>query len=130
MGPAMKKILYSGFFLFSFFSTFSQYQQPPPPDKIYGELFNEVQMQKVFPDGKTFVDCTPKRKPVDIMYDYGLQKGPSFNLKKFVEDNFELPQNPVNNFKSDTAEDIVAHIKRLWAVLRRNPDKVVEDSSL
>jgi len=126
----MKKILYSGFFLFSFLSTFSQYQQPPPPDKIYGELFNEVQMQKVFPDGKTFVDCTPKRKPVDIMYDYGLQKGPSFNLKKFVEDNFELPQNPVNNFKSDTAEDIVAHIKRLWAVLRRNPDKVVEGSSL
>ena len=26
-----------------------------------GELFEEVQMQKIFSDGKTFVDCTPKK---------------------------------------------------------------------
>ena len=70
----------------------AQFLQPATPDKIYGDLFVEVQMQKVFPDGKTFVDCIPKRKPADIMYDYGIQKGPHFNLKKFVEDNFEIPQ--------------------------------------
>ncbi len=73
-------------------SIHAQFLQPATPDKIYGDLFVEVQMQKIFPDGKTFVDCIPKRKPTDIMYDYGIQKGPNFNLKKFVEDNFEIPQ--------------------------------------
>jgi len=108
----------------------AQFLQPPPPDKIYGELFIDVQMQKVFPDGKTFVDCVPKRKPADIMYDYGIQKGPNFNLKKFVEENFEVPQPVAANYKSDTTEDIVSHIKKLWTVLKRNPDKEVEGSSL
>ncbi|HUH32588.1 MAG TPA: hypothetical protein VLZ28_01465 [Daejeonella sp.] len=32
------------------------------PDAVYAELFTNVQMEKVFPDGKTFVDCVPKRK--------------------------------------------------------------------
>lgn len=108
----------------------AQYLQPATPDKIYGDLFIDVQMQRVFPDGKTFVDCIPKRKPADIMYDYGMQKGPNFNLKKFVEDNFEIPQAVNANYKSDTSEDIVTHIKKLWTVLKRNPDKEVEGSSL
>ena len=64
------------------------------------------------------------------MYDYGIQKGPNFNLKKFVEDNFEIPQSVTANYKSDTSEDVVTHIKKLWAVLKRNPDKEVEGSSL
>ena len=105
-------------------------QQPAPPDKIYGDLFVEVQMQKVFADGKTFVDCVPKRRPADIMYDYGIQKGPAMNLKKFVEDNFELPASPTENYKSNAREDVTTHIRNLWAVLRRNPDKAVEGSSL
>src|SRR6478752_5478044 len=108
----------------------SNAQNLATPDKIYGQLFIDVQMQHIFPDGKTFVDCVPKRKPVDIMYDYGLQKGANFNLKKFVEDNFDLPVNPVSNYKSDSTENVVAHIKRLWSVLKRNPDKVVDGSSL
>ena len=65
-------------------------QKVNTPDKIYGQLFNDVQIQ-IFPDGKTFVDCIPKRNPKDIMYDYSLEKGPKLDLKKFVEDNFELP---------------------------------------
>jgi alpha,alpha-trehalase len=108
----------------------AQFLQPATPDKIYGDLFIEVQMQKIFPDGKTFVDCIPKRKATDIMYDYGIQKGPNFNLKKFVEDNFEMPQPVAANYKSDTTEDVVTHIKKLWTVLKRNPDKEVEGSSL
>ncbi|MBS1596733.1 MAG: alpha,alpha-trehalase TreF [Bacteroidetes bacterium] len=126
----MKKISFLSFLSLSFLFSFSQIQMPPAPDKIYGDLFVEVQMQHIFPDGKTFVDCVPKRKPTDIMYDYGLQKGPNFNLKKFVEENFEIPVTPVNNYKSDSTENVVAHIKRLWSVLKRNPDRVVEGSSL
>ncbi len=105
-------------------------QEPPTPDKIYGDLFIDVQMQRVFPDGKTFVDCIPKRKPSDIMYDYGMQKGPNFNLKKFVEDNFELPSSASGGYVTNKQEDVVAHINSLWTVLKRNPDKPVEGSSL
>ena len=36
------------------------------PDQVYGELFKDVQMSKIFPDGKTFVDCVPKRDPKEI----------------------------------------------------------------
>jgi alpha,alpha-trehalase len=116
--------------LLLFFGLHAQFLQPATPDKIYGDLFVEIQMQKIFPDGKTFVDCIPKRKPADIMYDYGIQKGPNFNLKKFVEDNFEIPQPVAANYKSDTSDDVVTHIKKLWVVLKRNPDKEVEGSSL
>jgi alpha,alpha-trehalase len=125
----MKLFYFLPFLLFNFYIQ-AQFLQPPTPDKIYGDLFIEVQMQRVFPDGKTFVDCIPKRKPADIMYDYGIQKGPNFNLKKFVEDNFEIPQPVAANYKSDTSENVVTHIKKLWVVLKRNPDKETEGSSL
>lgn len=105
-------------------------QDTIPPDRIYGDLFRDVQLSKIFPDNKTFVDCIPKRKPADILYDYGLAKGPNFNLKKFVEDNFQLPVSPTTDYKTDTAENVVAHIKNLWKVLKRDHDVAVEGNSL
>jgi alpha,alpha-trehalase len=102
-----------------------------PPDKIYGDLFVRIQMDKVFADGKTFVDCTPKKDPAEIMRDYSAQKNSrDFNLKKFVDENFELPVNPTNSYHSNAGEDVETHIKNLWSVLKRNPDKPVEGSSL
>jgi alpha,alpha-trehalase len=99
------------------------------PDKIYGQLFLDVQNGNVFPDSKTFVDCTPKRKPADIMYEYGLQKGAGLDLKKFVADNFNVQAQPnVTNIKE--GKSIEAHIKDLWTVLKRAEDKKVEGSSL
>ncbi|MES1214039.1 MAG: alpha,alpha-trehalase TreF [Bacteroidota bacterium] len=100
------------------------------PDKIYGELFKEVQLKRIFPDNKTFVDCVPKRKPADIMYDYGLMKGPKFDLKKFVEDNFQVPVSPTSDYKTDTSENVVTHIKNLWKVLKREHDPSIEGSTL
>src|SRR5579871_4009385 len=108
-------------------STLLSFGQPivtTPPDKIYGKLFVDVQMNRVFSDGKTFVDCIPKRKPAEIVADYEAQKEtPGFDLKKFVFDNFEGPGNPADTYKTNTTEDVVTHIKNLWTVLRRSPDK-------
>ncbi|GAB2827350.1 alpha,alpha-trehalase TreF [Ferruginibacter profundus] len=105
-------------------------QQPAAPDKIYGQLFVDVQMAKIFPDGKTFVDCTPKRKVRDIMYDYGLIKGPGLDLKKFVADNFNTPP-PPPAFNYIMKEPVAAnHIKNLWSNLQRDADKAAEGSSL
>lgn len=118
----MKKI----FIIVCFCLPVSLYAQqknyPPTPDKLYGQLFTDVQMQQVFPDAKTFVDCTPKRKVADIMYDYGMMKGPKMDLKKFVEDNFNLPPSPPQINYIQQEKNVEAHIKNLWGVLRRDAD--------
>jgi alpha,alpha-trehalase len=105
-------------------------QLPATPDKIYGDLFRDVQMSKVFPDGKTFVDCVPKKNPKTIVAEYNQQKGtPKFDLKQFVQNNFEMPRTPQLNYITQEKE-VVMHIKNLWGVLRRDPDTVVIGSSL
>ncbi len=100
------------------------------PDKIYGDLFTDVQSSSVFPDSKTFVDCTPKRNPKLILGDYAKQKAiTGFSIKNFVAENFTLQKQPnvTNIVKGKTIE---AHIKELWTVLKRSQDKKVEGSSL
>jgi alpha,alpha-trehalase len=102
------------------------------PDKLYRELFHDIQMERVFPDGKTFVDMVPKGKPADIVREYGrLKKQPpsGFSLKQFVEANFELPASRQQSFQSGE-KDVVKHINALWPVLKREPDAPVEGSSL
>lgn len=102
----------------------------PAPDKLYGQLFIDVQLGKIFPDGKTFVDCVPKRKVGDIMYDYGMMKGAKFDVKKFVLDNFDLPPSPPALNYVQQEKDIAQHIKNLWPILKREADKKLEGSSL
>ena len=103
------------------------------PDKIYGRLFTDVQMNRIFPDNKTFADCIPKYDPQKIVADYlSIVKNPAikFSLKQFVEENFIVPQSPTSNFHTDTSEDVKTHINRLWDVLKRNADTPVNGSSL
>ncbi len=105
--------------------------QPSTPRQLYGDLFVEVQMQSVFPDGKTFVDCTPKYDPAEIMRKYNAEKKrPGFDLKQFVADNFNLPITPADNYKSDISAGVKRHIEDLWSVLGRQPDQPVAKSSL
>jgi alpha,alpha-trehalase len=108
-------------------------QLPATPDKIYGKLFHDVQMSRIFTDGKFFVDCIPKKAPAEIVADYlRITSNPAvrFSLKLFVEQNFILPPAPQSNYVTPE-KDIVAHIKNLWSVLRREPDKQqTEGSSL
>ncbi|MGB8194848.1 MAG: trehalase family glycosidase, partial [Chitinophagaceae bacterium] len=106
-------------------------QQPLPPDKIYGVLFEDVQRSKIFPDGKTFVDCIPKKDPKQIVADYvAIKNNPAvrFSLKLFVENNFVLPQE--RNVEVPKNEQVKQHIESLWQILKRDPDKQIEGSSL
>src|SRR6186713_1168372 len=96
------------------------------PDLVYGELFKDVQMSKIFPDGKTFVDCVPKRDPKEIVKDYlAIKKNTSlrFSLELFVKENFDLPPAPPTVNYIQQEKDVVMHIKNLWGALRREPDK-------
>ena len=100
------------------------------PDQIFGELFHDVQMNRVFKDGKTFVDCTPKREPKAILSDYKKQKvTPGFSLADFVNQNFEVPVAPQVNYIQQE-KDVTVHIKNLWGVLKREKDVKKEGSSL
>src|SRR5690349_18615131 len=127
----MKKFILSLVFTSSVLVLFSQ--STLPPDKIYGELFADVQLAKIFADGKTFVDCVPKKDPAAIVADYKkIKNNPAirFSLKMFVEENFEIPSGRTADYITDTTENIEAHIRNLWKVLRRDADKTVKGSSL
>ena len=120
------KILLLSLITFISISTLAQ----KTPDKIYGQLFSDVQAAKIFGDNKTFVDCTPKRKVADIMYDYGLAKSATMDLKKFVEANFNTPTSPAAIDNIQREKDVVKHINNLWADLERPADKNIDGSSL
>jgi alpha,alpha-trehalase len=105
-------------------------QQTKTPDQLYGQLFIDVQMQNILNDGKTFVDCIPKRNPTLIFKDYAsLKNNKGFNLKSFISKNFILPDTnttvPVTANKS-----VVKHINELWSGLERNPADKTSNSSL
>lgn len=87
-----------------------------------GELFEEVQLQNVLGDGKTFPDCIPKRSLEEINQEYLNQKDKAhFELKKFVLDNFDLPKASETEYKSDPTKSVAQHINALWDVLTRTP---------
>lgn len=86
-------------------------------------LFEEVQLQKVFADGKTFVDCTPKISTGEILQLYLQQKDKAgFDLMAFVLQHFHLPK----AFTADVvlqSASVEEHIHQLWNVLTRKPDE-------
>jgi alpha,alpha-trehalase len=119
--------------LLTLLATMCSFAQPvAPPDKIYQELFTDVQLSRIFPDSKTFVDCVPRRDPEAILADYrAVKNNPAvrFSLKLFVEENFIIPQPPLSDYESKE-KDVVKHIHTLWTVLKRKSDSVVKGSSL
>jgi alpha,alpha-trehalase len=93
------------------------------PDIEFGELFTDVQSKAIFPDSKTFADCTPKTNAEAILKAYQADKNKAgFDLKRFVFDNFDLPKTHESGFKSDPSNTAEQHINALWKVLTRQPE--------
>ena len=105
------------------------------PDLLYGSLFTDVQMHRIFPDNKAFADATPKQSPVKIMAQYKTVKAIKDNaafeaaLKKFVEEYFIIPAAKTAATEARDA-DAATHIGKLWEQLTRQPDTKIEGSSL
>ena len=101
------------------------------PDLRFGPLFEAIQTQAIFPDSKTFVDCTPKFSTQQIMDNYNQAKtSETFSLKAFVMDNFELPKQYASDFKADTSRTVKEHITALWPILLRESDQQKNSGSL
>ena len=101
------------------------------PSRDLGTLFQDVQLAGVFPDSKTFVDARPLSAPAEIAARYAAERGrPGFNLRSFVERNFDLPAVVGADFHSDTSRTMEEHIRDLWPVLTRSPDTSAGRSSL
>lgn len=96
-----------------------------PPNERYMELFEQVQLNKIFPDGKTFVDCTPKFNTDVILKNYRAEKDkPDFDLSEFVLKHFDKPKQYASGFQADTNKSVEEHINTLWPILTRQPDAV------
>jgi alpha,alpha-trehalase len=101
------------------------------PDEIWGKLFVEVQLKKIFPDNKTFVDAVPKSSPDLILKKYNLLKAKdsaTFDLRTFVTQNFTIPvSSPVT---VQQGLSLKAHLENLWVSLVRSADVKQKYSSL
>ena len=86
------------------------------------DLLHLVQMQEIFSDGKTFVDCVPKFDEVEIVKKFeSLKAEPGFDLHKFISEYYDLPEKIEINYTSNLQKSIVENIESLWDVLTRNP---------
>lgn len=101
------------------------------PSELYPGLFERVQLERVYEDGKTFVDAVPRMSPEDVVRDYQrVQHGADFDLRAFVNAHFEAPRVRGSDFQSSGGRSITSHIEELWPVLERQPDTPQPYSSL
>jgi len=104
----------------------------PTPRQLYPGLFEAVQLQRVYSDGKTFVDALPAggATPAQIVAAYEQQRTkPGFDLKAFVNQYFTPPAATASNYRSNVQGGIRAHLDTLWTVLSRPARTQVEPYS-
>ncbi|MFC6377934.1 alpha,alpha-trehalase TreF [Tatumella terrea] len=102
------------------------------PSDRYLELFEHVQNAHIFPDSKTFADCSPKGDPLDILILYRKlrRSGKKFDLADFVAEHFTPPPDHGVYHHQQTDKPISQHIDDLWPVLVREPRQHQPFSSL
>ena len=97
-----------------------------------GPLFHDVQMARVFPDSKTFVDARPRSAPETIAALYLTER----TKRRLRSPRVRRPSTsmrrgrPVERATSDTAQTMEEHIKGLWPSLTRPADAPDSHSSL
>lgn len=92
------------------------------PDEGLGELFEAVQRNRIYDDGKTFVDLIPKTRMRAIQQEYKLARtDPNFDLREFVSRHFYefAPHKEKEKFVTDPHRTVTDHIHLLWDVLER-----------
>ena len=94
--------------------------RPRSPRQLFPGLFETVQLGRVFPDNKTFVDAAPRQAPATILAAWRREKArPGFRLQAFIEARFELPAGTATAFQTNQAAGLRHHLDTLWTVLAR-----------
>ena len=107
------------------------FERPAPPQALFGDLYADVELERVFPDSKEFADATPKSPPPEILALYHAQKPNSLEgLKRFVATHFELPNEAATPPASSEQVPVRRHIDALWTLLTREEPTVAPYSSL
>ena len=84
-------------------------------DYYNSDFYHAVQMAHYYPDSKTFADATPRLPLNELLASYNFLKDKSdFDLKEFIETNFDIPQPFQADFKSDQSKTVQEHIVALW----------------
>ncbi|MCC5832342.1 MAG: hypothetical protein JJU12_04790 [Chlamydiales bacterium] len=86
------------------------------PEVALGELFVDVQMERTFPDSKTFVDAVPICCPEDILRIYK-SECPA-NLQTFLKRYFTLPKEPPP--VESTGLTMREYLMSMWDQLQRS----------
>ncbi len=84
-------------------------------------LYEDVQLARIFPDSKFFVDCSPAIAPEVILTSYATEKTQrGFHLLSFVSKHFIFPVDKQTGYTSAN-KPLAQHLSDLWHVLSRAP---------
>lgn len=94
------------------------------PDEALGELFSMVQLSRVHPDGKTFVDQVPNQTVSRIVKLYREQSSrKDFDLTTFINQHFQAFAAAHATTPTAPTSDPEAYIQTMWdALLREAPE--------
>lgn len=117
--------------LFLFLSCKTEAPKETAIDFYESQLFQDVQINTVFKDSKTFVDLVPDRSYQELITLYEQEKNnPAFELNAFVKSHFsDQFSSSTAQFETDTTKNMYQHISNIWGMLTRPPDKAVAHSS-
>jgi len=87
------------------------------------DFFKEVQLQEIFPDSKTFVDCKPRQSLHEILKKYKNEKErEGFSLREFIFEHFEQPITSNTTLANDGYEDMSTFLQNSWSFLTQKTD--------
>ena len=93
----------------------------PSPAELFGELLHEVQVRRIFSDGKHFVDMEPRLPPAQIMSRYQrLGRCDDQTLAAFVAQYFVAPVEASALSHRHTSRPLLDHIRATWDLLVRS----------
>ena len=102
-----------------------------PYDQLFPKLFVAVQTNGIFPDSKTFVDCSFNGSPDSINEAFEIESNQEgFKLNEFVLNHFDFPSAQESNFEINENHTAREHAIALWPYLTRSADKDNNNNSL
>ncbi|MCB1110407.1 MAG: trehalase [Chlamydiia bacterium] len=97
--------------------------------QVSGPLFERVQKEGLFKDGKTFVDALPRSNPQEILKAFEKERDQDgFDLSAFIQTHFTLPDTEEDQIPK--ASNMKDYISKMWTILLKEMEAPSPYSSL